>query len=1050
MPEDAPRSQHELETRSLRTTAIGHERLAPSSVLRLSRYVLAEPLGRGGSGIVYSAYDPELKRRVAIKLLKAPRRAEDDSNDNAHDRLLREAQALAQLTHPNVIAVHDMGHYVLDDDQASTGDAKILREGFFIVMELVEGNRLDRWRKRKQRRRSELLDVLVQAGQGLDAAHAVGLVHRDFKPANVLVDTDDRVKVLDFGLAKTPRLGPASNPKPPGLLDQDLTEYGVAVGTPRYMAPEQHEGKIVGPGTDIYAFCVTAYEILCDRVPFVGHTWDELYEAKKALSVERPSRASMPSWLWRALLKGMAVDPALRYASMGELLAIIRRGRSRPRRLAFASMGLGLVTSAALISTSSATSACVDLEPGLTGAWDDDVAERIKAAFDATALPYAQKSYQRVEDELDRWSARWTTQRESYCDAQQSESGAVALGPWLTCLEQQRIRLSGLTRLLATARAQTVEHTVDITAELGEPESCAPRLLAPPAPVERVAEIDALLAECRALLGTHQYERAEPIAAEAVRQAAEQELIDYRAEALLLHARALLNLERFLSAQQRVEEAIDYSERVGNIDRACEAATVLVEVLLRTGELGAAEIIARHTRSRVESGAAGLRVAARLAQITGILRLEQGHHREAAIELERALALHEQRGNSDALDRARAHAKLMVALFKTGQTDEAYRAFDQAREIYETTLGERHPILAPLYIDLTNAQIERDVLERADSSLEVVKTLIADVRDPVVEAKALGLLSHIAYIRSRTPEALSHVEHQLSLLLRWRDPSHPTVLEARARRALVLAAMDRRSESAAELEIVLPLQEQILGRNHPHTLHTMLVLGAQLAELDQDRRARELMRTALARNEAEHGVDSRQAASARLFVVRDLIRTAEYDEAERLVHKSVATYERTSLRAPVVTQALLDKAAIYYERGELTELIEVLTKELEIAEEVFGAEHSRLAKPLYFRGWARAVLGQRVHAREDLTRAITMLQRKPDGVMELHARHALARSWADEDPARARTLIGRARERWSDLLVSADAAPSDPEHVILRRALDAWPEIPTDYIVPYY
>src|SRR5690349_17448959 len=212
-------------TADIRSTRI--KRPKPPQDLRepgdtVGRFVVLQRLGEGGMGVVYTAYDPELDRKVAIKLLK--------SAEEGHARLLREAQAMARLQHPNVIAVHDVG--TLPGNRV------------FVAMELVAGATLRGWLKAAPRAWREVIAIMRQAGVGLAAAHDAGLVHRDFKPDNVLVGDDGRVRVMDFGLARLGAADPelSSGSHDTGPLSTPLTMAGTVVGTPAYMAPELFKG----------------------------------------------------------------------------------------------------------------------------------------------------------------------------------------------------------------------------------------------------------------------------------------------------------------------------------------------------------------------------------------------------------------------------------------------------------------------------------------------------------------------------------------------------------------------------------------------------------------------------------------------------------------------------------------------------------------------------------------------------------------------------------------------------------------------------------------
>jgi serine/threonine-protein kinase len=291
----------------------------PSSELVPGRYKILDKLGVGGMGVVYLAEDPELGRKVAIKLVD-PKASGTVSASEGRARLLREARALAQLSHPNVIAVYDVGTCA---DQV------------FIAMEYVEGSTLSQWLAEQRRTWQEVLSTFVQAGRGLAAAHAVGIVHRDFKPDNVLVGNDGRIRVLDFGLARpaqssnteelrnadaqaladtktTPRLA---------ILGVTVTQRGKFIGTPAFMAPEQLMGQRVNAKTDQYSFCVALFQGLYDTLPFSADSFDALLEQIRQRKVtEVPNLNSVPSSVHEALLRGLSPNPDDRFASMEALL----------------------------------------------------------------------------------------------------------------------------------------------------------------------------------------------------------------------------------------------------------------------------------------------------------------------------------------------------------------------------------------------------------------------------------------------------------------------------------------------------------------------------------------------------------------------------------------------------------------------------------------------------------------------------------------------------------------------------------------------------------
>ncbi len=297
----------------------------------IGRYIVLDRVGEGGMGVVYSAYDPELDRKVAVKLLRTARARGDGGDRRA--RLLREAQALARLAHPNIVAVHDVG---------------ALGEQVFIAMELVGGQTLRAWQKAAPRDWRETLGVYRQAAQGLAAAHALGIVHRDFKPDNAIVDGDGRVRVVDFGLARSAdevepvaalvssssAAAPDWEATPDGAraaMSATLTRTGTLLGTPGYMAPEQDGGRAQA-SADQFSFCVALYEALYGQLPYRGETIAELRASIEEGKPADPPRASqVPGWLHQALLRGLAPAPGERHASMEALLAALGRD-PLPRR----------------------------------------------------------------------------------------------------------------------------------------------------------------------------------------------------------------------------------------------------------------------------------------------------------------------------------------------------------------------------------------------------------------------------------------------------------------------------------------------------------------------------------------------------------------------------------------------------------------------------------------------------------------------------------------------------------------------------------------------
>ncbi|MBL4683430.1 MAG: serine/threonine protein kinase, partial [Nannocystaceae bacterium] len=431
---------------------------------KAGRYVVLGVLGSGGMGTVLKAFDRSLDRPVALKVLHR-------ELDEEHTmRLLREAQAMAKLSHPNVVQVYEVAEV---EDQT------------FVAMGLVDGQSLRKWMQQSPSPGwRQCVDVFIGAGAGLAAAHEQGLVHRDFKPDNVVIDDKGRPRVLDFGLARQaePRDEPTGKrPRPQtetdilattggdSALGTPLTRAGAVMGTPGYMPLEQIKGGDTDARSDQFSYCVALYEALYRERPFEGATI-----AAQMVSIidgelrPAPKGTGVPAALRKVLVRGLAVDAADRWPSMEALLGELRR-MVAPRRRGW--LGFGLFGGLGLVSLSIAYQAevgqrCDGAADKLAGIWDDARIQQVQEAILGTRLAYAPDTWERVERRLSDYATAWAEKHTEVCEATsvRQEQSAEIMGLRMACLRGRRIALREAVGVLADADEDRVRTAVTLAA----------------------------------------------------------------------------------------------------------------------------------------------------------------------------------------------------------------------------------------------------------------------------------------------------------------------------------------------------------------------------------------------------------------------------------------------------------------------------------------------------------------------------------------------------------------------------------------------------------
>ncbi len=657
---------------------------------RIGRYDILRVLGSGGMGVVYEAHDPMLDRRVALKLL---REATGVRGEKRRRRLLREAQGLARLSHPNVIQVYEVGSF---------------EERNYISMELVPGLTLEAW-QRQERPWRETLDAYVQAARGLAAAHRAGLVHRDFKPANVIVADDGRTRVLDFGLVG--ELEPSEQLQPgsgkPALPDLGLTRTHELVGTPAFMSPEQALRQPADARSDQFSFCVALYEGVYRQRPFSGRTLEGRLDAMLDGRVgPAPEGSEVPGWLREVLVRGLARAPDERFESMDALLAAIEPHLAPVQKKARGAMWLGLgLAGAAAFGTVAATRSdpCPDPSAELAGVWDATIKANAHAAFTATDLPYADTAWQHVADRLDDYGERWARGRRETCEDTQSRGGQSAeqFDLSVECFERRARQMRVITTTLAAADVEVVDHAHELVASLGNLEACrdAGYLRGqPPAPNPMLAaavdEVRDSLVRARALETTGRLVDALAVAESAVAEAASLEYSPIRAEARLALAHAQAELQRPISVET-YSLALAQAEESGDDWLAVRA---LIGLTYAAGGVSSDTSgglrAAGWAEAKLQRVGGHALLEAQLHDARGRTHLVAGDFDAAVRDHREAIALLERETPEDSLGLAKAKVGLANAHRFAGAFEDGLELLHDVKSARAAVLGEEHPEVA--------------------------------------------------------------------------------------------------------------------------------------------------------------------------------------------------------------------------------------------------------------------------------------------------------------------------------------------------------------------
>lgn len=862
----------------------------------LGRYIIVDCIGAGGMGRVYSAYDPDLSRKVALKLLH-----DDAPGDQRQDRLLREAQVMARLSHPNICPVYDVGSF---------------HGRVFFAMEFIDGVTLRAWLRARAREWREILAVLLAVGRGIAAAHAEGLVHSDLKPENIMLGADGRPRVMDFGIARAdgaPRTEVPQSLSGPAL-EMESGGTRTIKGTPQYMAPEQWHEYSLDARSDQFSFCVVLWEALFGERPFAdGHVAAQVL-ARQELRPRPPAQPSRaPSWLRAILLRGLSSRPGDRLPTMDALLVALASGQARRRRsfIAAGAAALALVLGGAAGARwwqhEHDVAACEGVGASIfADVWNDAARARLQAKFAAAGLPDAGELAARIAAWIDTFSERWRQVRAEACLA-----GDVRP---LGCLYDQRQRLLGLLDALAEDDPRARSGAIRIAAALPDPRTCADPVLVPSA-----APAEGFHAQ---LLATHlrqELRRIEVVGASGHLREARARALEVRGQAVSaglfgLHAEAT-NVAGTLADWDS-----DYTE----------AARLLRRAVVEAGAWKRDDIAAD--------------AAIRLILVVGD---HQARHQEALIIGDFAEMLVRRLQQADRYRGARLLGFLAVVHRGTGALSEAEALNVRALELLRRELGEVHPELSVSMGHLANIYYQQGKY-RESLALHTEALANAEALYGANSVEAAACLTNMGAAHTQLDEdeeALPLQERALAILERVLGPEAPDVARARHNFAVALGQLGRLTQAREQIERAYQAIEAALGPTHPETALTLFDVAFMQKEAGELEAAEQTFRRVLALWEGTLGTEHPQLVLA-LNALGDLaLQAKRTGEAIAVLERAIELGEARGSPPELVADARAALAhAVWEARGDRATALALAEKAAAVFREVRGQRVPALAE----------------------------------------------------------------------------------------------------------
>jgi eukaryotic-like serine/threonine-protein kinase len=898
----------------------------------IGRYVVIEAVGSGGMSTVYAAYDPELDRRVALKVMRATSEDSETVRDGERSRLLREAQAMARLSHPNVVTVHDVGTF---------------GERVFLAMHFVDGETLTPWVRHAGSWR-EIVEIYGYAGRGLAAAHRVGLVHRDFKPDNVLIDRERRVRVTDFGLARPIGSALASESSTPlslasssSRLERPITLAGSIMGTPAYMAPEQYLGRNVDARTDQFSFCVALWEALVGERPFRGETLGEVAHAVTNGEVQPfPAKSPVPARIRRALLRGLSARADDRFATIDELLRELTPP-SRRRPLLLAAAGAGLVALGAIASNLGGARApedpCTNAAEVLDPTWSDTRRAAVQASL-ANEHALDEAAGARAIVLVDDFAARWRAVALDACrlnkvTASQSDTAFEARS---RCLQRRRAELDLQLVRIEHGTAASIGTALGGLHALVQPEVCD--------------DIELLM---------------------QTRPPPDDPAIRVQIDELETRARAVesaIELDVSSALRPRVDELVLEARRLGYAPMI--AKTYLLDSQLREVE---GDIDGSEQALYAMTAAAG-----------------SGHDAEQLIQGWTALTylVGQLQGRSaEGLQLARVGE---VEISRNGYPYDTILLLSAKGAVYQAANDHVHA---------------RDAWQQALAMLDLESRA-----RPSVRAVLLNNLGTLDLLEGDTLAALDRFRGARDIATELFGPQYPRLADNYLNMCLAHTTRGEFGEATAECEHALALLERP-GSDKGATARVLLGLVMPTLGIGHIAEAGELAKRASVAVRESYGDRSYAAAAAEVALAQTSLYAGDPAAtrrhallAEEILRELGPAFEAMRYEA----QTWLGLAA--FGEQDLAAALAHCSEAIALAEDGLGVEHPSLLEPLACRGAALVGLGRAREAVPALERALAIHTRSGgDPLAVSHARYSLAEAVLAEDRVRARALVIAAR-----------------------------------------